>query len=276
MKYIPFKIHSFFILLLLATILASCNGIKKGEIKRKSDSSESIYLAITKAHGSSGYEQYIKWILHHDSTIIIYDLYDLSLDSASKIIDIVDGIIISGGPDVNPKLYNEDSLSYICEVPDNYRDSLEFQSIFLAYSRQLPILGICRGQQILNVFFGGSLIADIPTMHGSKVIHRIDTGAIHQIIVQTEDILLGSNIYDTIIVNSYHHQAINRLAKSFVVNAISTDSIVESIILKDTIDYPSFFLGVQFHPEHMIDTDISNSIAKNFIASLKKQSQKNN
>ncbi|RLD47511.1 MAG: hypothetical protein DRI86_00040 [Bacteroidetes bacterium] len=275
MKYIPFKIQSFFIIIILAAF-TSCNGVNSGETNRTSNNPKSIHLAITKAHGSTGYEQYKKWILHHDSAIIIYDLYDLSLDSASKIIDIVDGIIISGGPDVNPKLYHEDSLSYICEVPDNYRDSLEFQSIFLAYSKQLPILGICRGQQILNVFFGGSLIADIPTMHGTKVIHRIDTGAIHQIIVQTEDILLGSNIYDTILVNSYHHQAINRLAKSFVVNAISTDSIVESVILKDTIYYPSFFLGVQFHPEHMIDTDISNSIAKNFIASLKKQSQKNN
>ncbi|MCK5847178.1 MAG: gamma-glutamyl-gamma-aminobutyrate hydrolase family protein [Bacteroidales bacterium] len=258
----------YFLLLSLILLLSACR-IDENNFPIKNENQ--IKLAITKAHGSTGYEQYKKWILHSDSTIEIYDLYDLSLDSAKKIVDIVDGLIISGGPDVNPGRYNEDSLAYICEVPDNYRDSLEFQSIGIAFNKKIPILGICRGQQILNIYFGGSLIADIPTKHGTQVSHRSKDGAEHIIIMQTNNALMGSNINDTIMVNSYHHQAINRLAKAFIINAQSEDGIVESI----STDYPTFFLGVQFHPEHMIDTKVSQTIANSFILSLKQQSLKN-
>jgi len=264
-----YKIH-YYILIIIASIfaLSSCNTDKI------SPSKTITKLAITKAHGSSGYEQYKIWIKHHDSTIMIYDLYELSLDSANKIMNIVDGVIISGGPDVNPSLYNEDSLAYICEIPDNYRDSLEFQTIEYAYRHLLPILGICRGQQILNVYFDGSLIADIPTKHSKTVIHRCKAKeCLHKIIMDTDNNNLGYSKGDTILVNSYHHQAINRIAESFDILAMAEDSIIESVCLKDEINYPNFFLAVQFHPEHLIDTKVSNTIATNFIEALKNQSQ---
>jgi len=265
-----YKIHQYFLIIIaFALLLSSCNNDNKQIITAKTTK-----LAISKAHGSSGYEQYKKWIKHHDSTIIIYDLYDLSLDSALSIMNIVDGVIISGGPDVNPSLYNEDSLAHICEVPDNYRDSLEFQTIEYAYSHLLPILGICRGQQILNVYFNGSLIADIPTKHGTSVTHRCKAKeCLHKIIMDADNTNLGYLKGDTILVNSYHHQAINRIAESFDIVAMSEDSIIESVCLKSYINYPSFFLAVQFHPEHLIDTKVSNTIATNFISALHKKSQ---
>jgi len=264
------KIKSIYVISVLISLLfLSCNN-KTVATKIK----PSIKLAISKAHGSSGYEQYKKWIKHHDSTIIIYDLYDLTMDSAAKVLNIVDGLIISGGPDVNPARYNEDSLAYICEIPDNYRDSLEFQSIDIAYSKQLPILGICRGHQILNVYFGGSLIADIPSKHGTSVTHRCKADScIHNINIVVDNDNLSYLKNDSLRVNSYHHQAINRLAKPLVIVAIANDSIIESTCFNDSINYPTFFLTVQFHPEHMIDTKVSNSIARAFILSIEKQSE---
>jgi len=256
------------IFVLLSILLISCNANNKEAVNIE----KPIYkLAITKAHGSSGYEQYKKWVSHHDSDIVIYDLYDLTLDSASKVLNIVDGLIISGGPDVNPNLYGEDSMAYICQTPDNYRDSLEIQSINIAYKNKIAILGICRGQQILNVAFGGSLINDIPSQIGDKVFHNCDSNiCTHKINIDANGILINYSKSTNITVNSYHHQAVKELAKPFRIEAWADDSIIESVSLRTEIKYPNFFLGVQFHPEHMIDSTISILIAQDFIEALKK------
>ena len=256
----------FFTISIVFALLYSCNTtVNKGQINIKTNT----VLAISKAHGSSGYEQYKKWVKHLDSSIIIYDLYDLSLDSAAKIISISDGLLISGGPDVNPNLYGEDSMSYICQTPDNYRDSLEYQSIKIAYSRQIPILGICRGQQIINVYFGGSLINDIPSQHGSLVLHRSDSGkCYHNISIINNTKLYTIANTNIVEVNSSHHQAVKVLGNNLIANAYANDSIIEAISLKKEINYPTFFLGVQFHPEHMISSAISDSIGNSFINAL--------
>lgn len=259
------KVYLSILTFIIISISSSCNY--NNTVVKDINNNKSI--AITKAHGSSGYEQYKKWILSNDSTIIIYDLYELSLDSAEKIMNIVDGLIISGGPDVNPSLYGEDSMAYICQTPDKYRDSLEYLSIKNAYDNNLPILGICRGQQILNVYFGGSLINDIPSQIGNKIIHSSDSiKANHFIIINNNTNLYKLVKKDSIIVNSSHHQAIKHIADRFIINAKSADGIIESISLKPEINYPNFFLGVQFHPEHMHKTDISKAIANEFIKSL--------
>ncbi len=255
-----------FLIALSFGALTSCN-LKPNEPIQIEETQYSI--AITKAHGSSGYEQYKIWISGLDSSIIIYDLYELSLDSASNIMEIVDGLIISGGPDVNPSLYGFDSLAWMCQTPDNYRDSLELQSIDYAYKHQLPILGICRGQQILNVYFGGTLITDIPSQNPSDISHRNDTSKSHHSILFVENsplIHLAQN--DTAWVNSSHHQAVKDLGLGLEVYAYSSDSTIESIGLEDTT-YNSFFLGVQFHPEHMLSSEFANSIGYNFIESIK-------
>jgi len=225
-------------------------------------------IAITKAHGSSGYEQYKKWLLELDSSIIIIDLYDFSLDSANAIMKTVDGLLISGGPDVNPILYREDSMQYLCEIPDNHRDSLEIQSIDYAYKNKLAILGICRGQQIINVYFGGSLINDIPIQTHSQISHRGDTAvAFHNINIVSQSYLQSLFMKDSAWVNSSHHQAVKKLGQGLKVDAYANDSIVESFSLED-INYPNFFLAVQFHPEHLgIENELATSIGRNFIGS---------
>jgi putative glutamine amidotransferase len=205
-----------------AFIILSCGNNNHNSITKSKTT-----IAITKAHGSNGYEQYKKWILELDSNITIYDLYDLSLDSANKILKTVDGLLVSGGPDVNPHLYGEDSMKYLCETPDDYRDSLEIQSIEYAYKHKLAILGICRGQQIINVYFGGSLINDIPSQIHSQISHRGDTAiAYHNINIVKHSYLQGLYTNDSAWVNSSHHQAVKRLGKGLEVYAYANDSIV--------------------------------------------------
>ena len=255
------------IFILGASSLTSCFN---DSVKSK----EQVAIAITKAHGSDGYEQYKNWILSLDSSILIYDLYDLHLDSALQIMNMVDGLIISGGPDVNPIRYGFGSMAYVCETPDDNRDLLELEAIDFAYKNQLPILGICRGQQILNVYFGGTLITDIPTQHPSNIFHRGDGQKSNHPIFFTKEVNSISIIQlDSAIVNSSHHQAIKDLGETLQVLAYSPDSIIESVGLIDT-QYSSFFIGVQFHPEYMPNSELALSTGQEFLKSASKFSNK--
>ncbi len=255
------------ILIVLLVTLYSCNT-QESEVSIKTDTN-TTKIAISKAHGSSGYLQYKKWLLKLDSNLILFDLYDLPIDSALSIMKISDALLVTGGPDVNPSVYSYDSMAYICQTPDNYRDSLELEVIRYAYNQQLPILGICRGQQILNVAFGGTLITDIPSQHSSSVIHRTDSGkSYHSIYIEENSFLDSFCNIDSTTVNSAHHQAVETLGNLLEVYAYSKDSIIESIGFKKGY-YPNFFLGVQFHPEHMTGTKISEAIGMEFINSAK-------
>ena len=256
-------IHFFFLLLL---ILSSCNS----QDSKSSEPIKKTIIAISKAHGSSGYIQYKKWLNNLDSSLILYDLYELPIDSALNLMKTVDALLVTGGPDVNPRLYSYDSMAYICETPDNYRDSLETQVIKYAFNKKIPILGICRGQQILNVTFGGTLITDIPSQHPSSVIHRINKGkCYHSIYIENNRYLHSIFDYDSTTVNSAHHQAVEKLGDNLQALAYSKDSIIESIGFKDGY-YSNFFLGVQFHPEHLIGTEISETIGMKFIKAARK------
>ncbi|RLD40787.1 MAG: gamma-glutamyl-gamma-aminobutyrate hydrolase family protein [Bacteroidetes bacterium] len=255
------------IIFFLGVLLNSCGSPKSN---KNSEPVKETIIAISKAHGSSGYVQYKKWLINLDSNLVLYDLYELPIDSALKIMQTVDALLITGGPDVNPNLYSYDSMAYICETPDNYRDSLETLSIKYAFDHKLPILGICRGQQILNITFGGTLITDIPSQHPSSIIHRVSKDkCYHSIYIKDDSYLHSIFDEDSTIVNSAHHQAVEKLGNHLIVFAHSKDSIIESIGFENNY-YSNFFLGVQFHPEHMIGTDISKNIGMAFIKSAKK------
>jgi putative glutamine amidotransferase len=148
-----------------------------------------------------------------------------------------DGLILLGGCDINPLWYGEKPV-YTGKI-DKERDRIEWQLLRRAMSRDLPILGICRGHQLLSVAYGGSLYQDIyrqrrETDHDKT--HRVNiTGPL-------------ANHAATDIVNSLHHQAVRSVPDGFKVLARSTDGIVESI-------YKPGVLGVQWHPELLLGTD---------------------
>lgn len=167
----------------------------------------------------------------------------------------VDGILMSGGPDVDPSMYGEDPIPQI----GPFNKSLDiFQRLVLeeAVARKLPIFGICRGIQIMNVYFGGTLIQGIKTQvkdTDSKTglgIKHAQTGLryphSHSVNIEKDSLLyrlLGNK--ESVRVNSLHHQAIKDLAKCFKVNARSNDGVIESV---ESIEDPRIY-AVQWHPE---------------------------
>ncbi|MCB0326791.1 MAG: gamma-glutamyl-gamma-aminobutyrate hydrolase family protein [Bdellovibrionales bacterium] len=181
-----------------------------------------------------------------------------SPEKNAELLQEIDALLITGGADLSPESYGEKALKEEWQG-DAFRDQYEFDLIKKALEADKPIMGICRGIQVLNVFFGGTLYQDIETMNHSAHKHRCWQRYeewFHKVSLQKEGCLfqaLGTSILE---VNSVHHQAIKDLGKNLSIEAISTeDNIIEAIQLdpKNT-DYPGrFVLGLQWHPEFFKD-----------------------
>lgn len=158
----------------------------------------------------------------------------------------LDGIILSGGVDIDPKYYGEENTGKSVEISP-LMDEAEEVLVHIAMDMDLPILGICRGMQSLNVFNGGSLIQDLPSEHGFSVNHRLEKPetALHEITIDKTSHLSDAIGFGTHKINSYHHQAIKKIAPGFSVSAVSEDGVIESIYSTEK----KFVLGVQWHPE---------------------------
>ena len=265
-------------LTIIIFLFASCNTDKRQSNQDITDSPTHLQIAISKAKGSKGYLQYGKWLNKLDSNIQYFDLYHIPMDSALHILTHCDGLLLSGGPDVNPARYNQAYDTVLCETIDYRRDSLEYALINYALEQKMPILGICRGEQILNVYMGGSLIPDIPTAKPNNVGHRFNNidSSLHAITLMDTNFLFHISNNTTGIVNSSHHQAVDRLAKNLVVLARTNDSIVESIGWKNPAG-KSFLLAVQWHPEWLkIENPFSGNIGNRFIRETQKFHTHNN
>jgi len=225
-----------------------------------------IKIALSKGKGSEGYEAYSKWLKGINPEVEPIDLYFINRDKAIEILNQCQGLLLTGGPDVEPARYGKDKDSSRCEI-DLKRDSLEFEIIKLAHDRKIPILGICRGMQILNVAFGGSLIVDIPQDFGLSIRHRCEDAGncFHRVDVYPSSILYIITQSTGGLVNSNHHQAINVLSPEFFISAKAPDGIIEAIEWKEPEDKP-YLIGVQWHPERLgLDNKLSYPIGKSFI-----------
>ncbi len=167
-------------------------------------------------------------------------------DIAHRVIDSLDGLIISGGKDVNPARYGQEPHPTTDE-PRHDRDEWEDALLTAAIDRGLPFLGICRGAQILNVALGGTLVQHLPDVVGST---RYNLGggvfAVNEVGVEASTklgaLLDGDEKVD---VKSYHHQAIDELAPGLVVSARSDDGTIQAVELPTV----PFGVAVQWHPE---------------------------
>ena len=230
-----------------------------------------LIIGISKALPEEYYGNYAQWINTADSGIVCVDLYHMPLDSALIMLDGCSGLLISGGPDVYPGRYGRAADTVKCGTIDYYRDTLEFALIGKAKELEMPVLGICRGLQIFNVYHGGSLYADIPIDFDTSEVHRCkDTyNCDHELRVTKKSGLYEISAAQNGWVNSNHHQGIQRIGTGIRAIARTNDGLIEAIEYDDPENMP-FFMGVQWHPERMdIDNPFSLPIARAFILEAK-------
>lgn len=178
--------------------------------------------------------------------VILPVVKDLSV--VEKQLAFLDGLVISGGADIDPWFYHE-GVKETCGFTNHALDEFTLAAIRCAYEAELPVFGICRGCQAINVAFGGSLLQDIPTDRPGSYAHVQKAErweSIHDIAVD-EDSFLYSVLGNKARVNSFHHQAVARVADGFSVTARARDGIVECL----EKEAGGFVCGVQFHPEMM-------------------------
>lgn len=159
-----------------------------------------------------------------------------------------DGLLLPGGGDMDPKFYGQERIP-ACGEPNLLRDAAEPLLLRAFLAADKPVLGICRGIQVLNAVLGGDLYQDIkPFEH---LPHNGHWAKVHTVTVRRGTLLSRILGQDTVLVNSQHHQAVDRVAPGFTLAALSEDGIVEAIEKPDA----RFCLGVQWHPEWLSDAD---------------------
>jgi putative glutamine amidotransferase len=200
-------------------------------------------------HGQS--QTYIDAVIHAGGVPFLVPL-TTAAPVLHRLYALADGILFAGGNDPDPALYNEPISEQVTDI-SRLRDTVEMQLLAWTLADKKPLLGICRGMQLLNVYFGGTLYQDIPTDlphasdHNSSTKRRSLKDIAH--ILKVKD---GSKLAEilggtTIGANTHHHQAIKKLGTSLYANAWSEDGMIEGIELAGN----SFVIGVQAHPESL-------------------------
>ncbi len=224
-------------------------------------------IALSYAHGSPKYEHYIQWLARALPEVEVIDI--AAEPDPLSTLESCGGLVLTGGPDVDPRRYGRPEYVSLCsEPPDAARDELEFQLVEHAVNvLQMPVLAICRGAQLLNVAFGGTLVADIATQHPTEVVHWKIAGvdARHNVEVLPATLLWKYTRTDIGEVASAHHQAIEQLAPVFTVSALASDGIIEAFEWANP-EGRGFLLAVQWHPERMPwENPLSSALAERFL-----------
>ena len=198
-------------------------------------------------------ENYYKSVVAVGGVPVIIPVTD-DLATIEAIVGRLDGILLSGGGDMHPRYYNEEPIPEN-GTPDELRDRYDVALIKSAVEYQLPVLGICRGMQVINTVFGGSLYQDINVQYADKKPMCHSQNEERSVTTQTASVVTDSLLYsivscNTLPINSIHHQAVKRIADGFRAVAFADDGICEAI---ESLYYP--ILGVQWHPEHLSEAD---------------------
>ena len=172
--------------------------------------------------------------------------------AASAVIQSLDGLLLSGGSDLDPGYYGEEPMPELgITLPE--RDTFETALVGQALRRGIPVFGICRGMQVLNVALGGTLYQDLPSQwEGDVLKHRQDTPKwqpAHEVRVTDGSYLAEVMDREVVKVNSYHHQGIKDLAEGLLATGYSSDGVIEAVEAEDVSE--RWLLGVQWHAEAM-------------------------
>lgn len=195
-------------------------------------------------------------------------------DSPRKIVGEIDGLLLTGGGDIDPVFYGEERHASV-EDAEPGRDEFELDLARRAVDADLPVLGICRGAQVLNVSLGGSLVQDIPSGVRTEVSHSVTEPKNH--VAHDVRVTGGTRLHETLgtavssaglcCVNSRHHQSVGRLGRGLIAAAVADDGVVEAIEAPDA----TFCVGVQWHPENFCAGGEFNPLFDAFVASARKR-----
>lgn len=189
---------------------------------------------------------YVKSLLKYDANIIMLTLNNPNVD---EILDLCDGILVTGGSDMDPIHYGEVNEGLSQGVKPEL-DTIDTKVIKYAIKNKTPLLGICRGCQSINVVLGGSLYQDIGTDHKGKAFG-------HEVIAEKNDVL---DLEGKIIINSYHHQAIKKVGDNCKVIIKHLDGTIEAIVHNELP-----IIAVQWHPEKFENDPVSNVVFDKFF-----------
>ena len=171
-----------------------------------------------------------------------------SPEAVARVLDGIDGLILTGGKDVDAALYGERAHPEN-DAPRPDRDAWEIALVHAAIARDLPVLGICRGLQVLNVALGGTLVQHLPDVIGSTRYSAGNATFTDNPVLTEPGTRIGRMLGESLTVKSYHHQAINHLAPGLTVSARGDDGIIQAV----DIDALTFGVAVQWHPEESPD-----------------------
>lgn len=234
---------------------------------------KTINIAVSRGDLTGNYPKYQQWIELIEPDIHFIDLYYKNTRKIKSLLSICNGLILTGGNDIHPKIYGKPENELQCNAIDYKRDILEIEMLQYAFDFNLPILAICRGMQLLNVALGGSLLTDIETNYSTNLKHSAQgkdkENCFHTVKIDENSILSAISKNELQNVNSYHHQALDEVSSQLRVTAMTEDFLPEAVEWKVSEKKP-FLLGVQWHPERMNNNDIfSLDIAKRFVNAVK-------
>jgi putative glutamine amidotransferase len=214
---------------------------------------DTIVIGIT--FSTTRFEFYPRWVIGNDRQIRIV-LLAAHLSNAA-LLDDCDAVVLTGGTDIHPSLYNSERLDYPHAPKDGWDDARDYfeQAIFeQALIKKIPVLAICRGLQLVNASLGGTLLADLE--ESGKTNHRrmADADGEHWVQITPGSQLAEIAHTQQAMINSAHHQAVDRVADDLMITGISPDQVIEALEWKEPSKHASL-LAVQWHPERVEQAD---------------------
>jgi gamma-glutamyl-gamma-aminobutyrate hydrolase PuuD len=226
---------------------------------KHSQKSPAVQIAVSK-----GSANYFTWLNKLHPGVEITDFSNRDPADFVRSIRVYSGLLLTGGGDIHPGFYGNTDIGGHCINMDAERDKREWKMIETAVKYDLPIMAICRGMQMINVVWGGTLFTDIPSFLSNSIIHKDHEDVYHPVSVIPGSLIHSITQCTSEIVNSSHHQAVDRLAPGMAVTSCSSDGVIEAI--EHINSRLAFCVGVQWHPERMdILNPMSGKLGRAFI-----------